>query len=238
VVQARHHHPAFVRTEAVGDERGVEQRHVAGVGHHAGVEQGVLGQLAVGPQPDEAATATRHAGGLDVVVVDVAGVDGAGAVEPVAPLLGSVGEALGEGGHRLGRGCRRHRGLVLEPGLRHLERGGQVEDGPAVLDGHHPPRGERPAVSDAVDLVEDRHRRVAGAQEVGVQRVDGPVGGHRAGGGDEGLTGHLPSEHALAVLVGAHAPEDVHLDRLEVEQLHEGVQGLGHGRSVRVMAAR
>ena len=31
--------------------------------------------------------------------------------------------------------------------------------------------GEAAAVADAVDLVEDRHRRVAGAQEVGVERV-------------------------------------------------------------------
>ena len=47
----------------------------------------------------------------------------------------------------------------------------QVEDRLAVLDGDDAAGGERLAVADAVDLVEDRHGRVARAQEVGVQRV-------------------------------------------------------------------
>ena len=66
-----------------------------------------------------------------------------------------------------GIGC-----LVLEALLGHLEAGLQVEDGLAVLDGDHTSGGEGAAVADAVDLVEDRHVRVAGAEEVGVQRVD------------------------------------------------------------------
>ena len=118
---------------------------------------------------------------------------------------------------------------MLEALLGHLEARLQVEDGLAVLDGHDAPGGERAAVADPVDLVEDRHLRVAGPQEVGVQGVDDPPGLHGAGGGDERLTGHLPAEHALAVLVGGQPAEDVHLDRLEVEQLHEGIDGvLGH----------
>ena len=88
-----------------------------------------------------------------------------------------------------------------KPVLVDVERRRQVEDGLAVLDGHDPAGGERAAVADAVDLVEDRHRRVAGAQEVGVQRVDRPVGARRAGRGDQRLAGHLAAEHPLAVLV-------------------------------------
>ena len=54
----------------------------------------------------------------------------------------------------------------------HLEARLEVEDGPAVLDGDDATGGERSAVADPVDLVEDRHGGVAGAEEVGVQRVD------------------------------------------------------------------
>ena len=45
-------------------------------------------------------------------------------------------------------------------------------------------------------------------------------------GGDERLARDLAAEDALAVLVGADAAEDVDLDRLEVEQLDERVDGL------------
>ena len=37
-----------------------------------------------------------------------------------------------------------------------------------------------------------------------------------------------PPKHPLALLVGAHAPEDVDLDGLEVEQLDEEVEGVAH----------
>ena len=90
---------------------------------------------------------------------------------------------------------------------------------------------EAAAVAEPVDLVEDRHRRVAGAQEVGVQRVDEAgrvVDG--AGRGDERLAGDLAAEDALAVLVGRAAAEDVDLDRLEREEGHEFVEGGLHAR--------
>ncbi len=62
--------------------------------------------------------------------------------------------------------------------------------------------------------------RVAGAQEVGVQRVHGPAGLDGAGRRHQRLAGHLAAEDALAVLVRGQPPEEVDLDRLEVEQLH------------------
>ena len=46
-----------------------------------------------------------------------------------------------------------------------------------------------------------------------------------AGRSDERLTGNLAAEHPLAILVGRVAPEDVHLDRFEVEKSDEVVQG-------------
>ena len=91
-------------------------------------------------------------------VADVALVDGVGPVEPVAELVPVGLEPLAQGGQRLGVGHLGHRDLVVEPRLVDVERGRQVEDGPAVLDGHHPAGGEGPAVADPVHLVEDRAR--------------------------------------------------------------------------------
>src|SRR5204862_3547474 len=104
----------------------------------------------------------------------------------------------------------------------------------AVLDGDDAASGERLAVSDAIDVVEDRDGRVARPQEVGVQRVDRAVLGiDRAGGGDERLARDLASEDALAVLVGAHAPEDVDLAALQIEPRDRLVDlGLAHRTSL------
>ena len=107
------------------------------------------------------------------------------------------------------------------------EGGRQVEDGPPVLDGDDAAGGEGLPVADAVDLVEDRHGRVARPQEVRVERVhvavlDGAARRH------ERLPGHLPAEDALALLVRLGAAEDVDLDRLEVEQADEELQGRAH----------
>ncbi len=90
----------------------------------------------------------------------------------------------------------------------HVEARLQVEDRLPVLDRDDASGGERLAVADAVDLVEDRRVRVAGTQEVRVERVDvarRPDLGivlDSASCSDERLSGDLSSEHALALLVG------------------------------------
>lgn len=59
-----------------------------------------------------------------------------------------------------------------------------------------------------------------------MQGVHDVVGLDGAGAGHQGLTGDLAAEDPLVAPVGADgAPEDVHLDRLEVEQGDEGVHG-------------
>ena len=93
----------------------------------------------------------------------------------------------------------------------------------SVTEGH--PDKLCDAVADAVYLIEDRDGGVTRPQEVGVQRVDPPLL-HRAARGDQGLARHLPAEDALAILLGADAAEDVDLDRLEVEELAELVDGV------------
>ena len=60
-----------------------------------------------------------------------------------------------------------------------------------------------------------------------MQRVHGAGLVDRAGGGDERLAGDLATEHSLALLVGGVAAEDVDLDRVEVEEIDEVVEG-GH----------
>jgi hypothetical protein len=73
--------------------------------------------------------------------------------------------------------------------------------GPCRFDsgsGRHGRTGHRKIVAQAVDLVEDRHRRVAGAQEVGVQRVRGAaLVLDRPGRGHQRLAGHLAAEDPL-----------------------------------------
>jgi hypothetical protein len=142
----------------------------------------------------------------------------------VAELVAQVRQPGPPVGQRLGCGHVGHGELVLQALLGHLEAGRQVEDRLAVLDRDDPPRGERAAVAHPLDLVEDRHRRIAGAQEVGVQRVD--VAGRvvdRPCRRHQRLAGHLAPEDALALLLWGDPSEEVHLDGLEIEHPDEVV---------------
>jgi hypothetical protein len=139
---------------------------------------------------------------------DMAEVDRPRAVVPLAHQVLERGHPSPEVGQRLGVGRVRHRHLVVEAVLVGVEARLQVEDRLAVLDGHDATRGERPSVANAVDLVQDRRVRIAGPQEVRVQRVDEAgrtiVGRVLDGSscGDESLAGDLATEHALTLLVG------------------------------------
>ncbi len=116
---------------------------------------------------------------------------------------------------------------MLDARLVDVERRRQVEDGPPVLHGDDAPGGERAPVADAVDLEEDRHAGVAGTQEVRVQGVHiAPL--HGAPRRHQRLTGDLPAEHLLPLLVRAAAPEDVLLDLLQVEQPEQVVECCAH----------
>jgi hypothetical protein len=66
-----------------------------------------------------------------------------------------------------------------------------------------------------------------------MERVDRAVGRSGPAGGDQGLAGDVAAEDALAPLVRLASPEQVLLDRLEVEELEQGVEGGGHGSSRR-----
>ena len=134
------------------------------------MQQGVVGQRAVGADPQ----ALDRVPGLVLQgqLADVALVDRVGAGEPVGES--SRDRARAGRATRAASRARAPRASATggrRPLLVDVERRRQVEDGPAVLDGDHPPGRERSAVADAVHLVEDGHVGVPGAQEVGVERV-------------------------------------------------------------------
>ena len=152
-----------------GDHR-TQQRHVAGVGEHADVQQLVVGERAVGPHPHP-----RVVGGAAVAVTTRARRrsacrSGAGSGPatrrrpPPRPARRSSATTPATAPDRAGHG-------VLQPVLPLLERRRQREDHLAALHGQYPTGGERATVAHPLELVDDRHPWVAGADEVGVQRV-------------------------------------------------------------------
>ena len=108
---------------------------------------------------------------------------------------------------------------MVEARLGAVERERGVEDGPPVLDGRHTARGERAAVAQPLDGVEDGRGNVAGENEISVQRVARPVRVDGAAGGHEGLREHLPAVDARAADGPVSAPEDQVFDGLEVQQV-------------------
>ena len=101
--------------------------------------------------------------------------------------------------------------LVLQPVLGHLERTGEIENLLTVLDRGHPPGGETLAVARAIDLIEDRHGRVARPDEIAVHRVAGPIL-DRLIGREKRLRDHMAAEDSRAPILGRRPPEKVHLN--------------------------
>ena len=94
-----------------------------------------------------------------------------------------------------------------------------------MLDGDDAARDERAAVADAVDLVDDRHRGVADAHEIAMQRVYMAVGGNGALGGDERLGDGLAAEDPLPGGLRAATTIQIALDLLEIEYGKEFLHG-------------
>jgi len=102
-----------------------------------------------------------------------------------------------------------------------------------VLDRDHPAGGEAAAVAGAVDLVDHRDRRVAGMDEIGVQRVAGHAL-DRLVGRAQRLRDDVAAVDADVVLVGLGdlAAEQVHLQALDVEQVDQLLHQLGAGNGL------
>ncbi len=100
-----------------------------------------------------------------------------------------------------------------------------------MLNGDDAPGGEAAAVADAVNLVDDGDCGVASAQEIGMERM-GEALLHRAARRDQRLADHLPAEHALPADLRAQAPEQINLERLDVEDREQLFQCAAHGPSL------
>ena len=85
-----------------------------------------------------------------------------------------------------------------------------------MLDGDAVPSGETLAVSDAVDLVDDRNGGIAGENEVSVEGVRRPVVDGSCGG-DKRLRNDEAAEDALPSDLGTATAIDVVLDPFEIE---------------------
>ena len=105
-----------------------------------------------------------------------------------------------------------------------LWKGGHDEDRLAALAGDDPAGGEAAAVADALDLEQDRLARIAGQQEIGVQRM-GRAAVDRALRGDERLGEHLPAKDPLPAVLRRMADEAIFACRLEIEQRDKFVSG-------------
>ncbi len=137
----------------------------------------------------------------------------------------------------LGGGHVGHLDLMLEPGLHHLKGRREVEDRAAFLDHHHPTGGERAALPDPIDVVDDRELRVSGAEEVGVEAVHRAVVGDGLRRRGEGPAEDQPPEHSTPPEILALPPEQVHLDALERQQLDPLRQDRHGGDGTRDRAA-
>ena len=230
VIEAGHLHRTVNPRKSVGKQGGVEERHVARVGGDARVQYVVVGQSAIGAKPDSL-TRKRLALPVKGVAIAVPLIDGARSLVPITQLLAIRLHSCGEVRQclRVGSGAIVV-DLVFQPLLVTLKTRVQVEDCLSVLDCNDATGGETRAVANAVDLVEDGHALGACAKKIGVERVDAAIRlVNRARRCDECLSRDLASEHSLAVFIRWSTAEDVDFDLLEVEQMHEIVEGAGHG---------
>jgi hypothetical protein len=109
---------------------------------------------------------------------------------------------------------------VFEPGFRLVERDVHAEDGLALLNRHHPARGEAAAVPDPLHLVEHGPAGIPRPHEVGPQRMRLPAL-HGVTGRTQRLREHLPAEQAHAFAGFVAAAVEVLLDGLELENVQQ-----------------
>ncbi len=96
----------------------------------------------------------------------------------------------------------------------------------AVLDRLDAPCREAAAVADALHLVDDRMRRIAGEQKVTMKRMRRAGLAHRPPRRHESLAQHLPAIDALPAGLRAYAAKQILLESLEVEDGKKLVESL------------
>ena len=102
-----------------------------------------------------------------------------------------------------------------------------------MLDGDYAPRGKRTAVTRALDVVDNRCLGVAGAQEVGVQRVRLARAVDRALRRRQRLAKHLAAEDETCADVAALTAKQVVFQLFRLQQLDQfGNVVLRHGAAL------
>ena len=163
--------------QAVRAQRRTQQAHVRGIGADHLVQALVVADRIARPEPDAvrglARAFRRHPGIVGGQEFDrhVPRQPALGQLRLVLQRFQGGAGVLGLAWHIAPAGTLRHLRLMLEAFLMRHERGGEVEDLLAVLDGDHAPGREAAAVARAVDLEDDRDGRVARPDEIAVQRV-------------------------------------------------------------------
>ena len=98
-----------------------------------------------------------------------------------------------------------------------------------MLNGDDAAGGKALAVADPLDIVDDRNFRIAGQQEIGVQRVRRPRRGiEGAACGSERLADDLPAINPLPAGLRRVAAKQVELKLFEIEELQQVLDGRGH----------
>jgi hypothetical protein len=99
-----------------------------------------------------------------------------------------------------------------------------------MLDRVDAPRGEALAVANAVNLINNRNLGIAAKQKIGMQRVrrSRPDILHRAACRDQGLADDLPAEYPLPARLRRPTAEQIHFQRLEIQDAEDVLKGSGH----------
>src|SRR5690606_4056048 len=95
-----------------------------------------------------------------------------------------------------------------------MEGSHQREDRSPLLDGTDRTGGETATVARHLDLIDDRHAGVAGAQKIAVHRMHLARRVDRLAGRRQGLAQYLPTEQLAEAQIFAPAAKQVFLDFL------------------------
>ena len=98
----------------------------------------------------------------------------------------------------------------------------------AVLARGDASRREAAAVTQTLDVIDDRNFRIARQQEVGVHRMRRPAGLDGAYRGDQRLADDLAAEHALPAALWRVAAEQIDVQFLEIEDGQQVFNGRRH----------
>ena len=201
MIKAGRHELGVGPVQAMRAKAGAEQAHIRGIGQQAVVQAGRRINRSGDAEPDMVDVAgwfgTEQVGWVDFTNLDR---DRADIVFPhVFRQLVDDLEATGPSGHQILRSFHVRHGVGMFPTiLIDLEAGGHIEDLLAMLDRDDPAGGKAAAIAGVVDLIDDRHFRIAWPDEIGVERMAKTVFGDRAIRRHERLGDNLATKHALA----------------------------------------